>query len=334
MQSQNRSLLLLGLAALVIGTLLVAGCTGTPGASTPAPTAMTTTLSTPVTAATTAAPGTAIATSTTVSTGTTPTQGSAYAPSGLTGKISVTGSTTVLPIAQALAEAYQALNPGADIQVSGGGSGVGVQAAGGKTAEIGMSSRDVQDAEKTKYQDLKIIPMARDGIVMIVHPSNAISSLTLAQIKDIYAGKATNWKDVGGPAQPIVVVGRDSASGTREFFNTKIMGTNATTPTMLEKNSNGGVKSSIAPNPGAIGYVGMGYIDATVKELNISVNGTQIPPTVNNVVTGSYPLSRQLFYLTNGDASGLAKDFIAFTLSPDGQKIVEEQGFVSITRTA
>ncbi len=332
MKSHSTTLLLLGMAAVVIGALFVAGCTGTGGSATPTPTQAP---STTVPTATTAAIGTPIATVGTASSATTaPATAGTFVSNGAKGKISITGSTTVLPIAQALAEAYQALNAGADIQVSGGGSGVGVQAAGGKTAEIGMSSRDVQDTEKAKYPDLKIIPMARDGIVMIVHPSNDLSSLTLAQIKDIYTGKATSWKDVGGKAQPIVVIGRDSASGTREFFNTKIMGTNATVSTMLEKNSNGGVKSSVAPNPGAIGYVGMGYVDATVKALNISVNGTGIPPTVNNVVTGYYPLSRQLFYLTSGDATGLAKDFIDFTLSPDGQKIVEEQGFVAITRTA
>jgi phosphate transport system substrate-binding protein len=326
MKTQNRAILLLGLATVVIGALLVAGCTGIQGGpSTPTPT------QSPSTTATTPTIGTPVATDGTVSSATTAVT---YAPSSATGKISVTGSTTVLPIAQALAERYMVLNPGADVQISGGGSGVGVQAAGGKTAEIGMSSRDVQETEKAKYPDLKVIPMARDGIVMIVHPSNAISQLTLAQVKEIYSGRVTNWKDAGGPAQPIVLIGRDAASGTREFFNTKIMGNTTTTAAMLEKNSNGAVKSSVSPNPGAIGYVGMGYLDATVKELNLSANGTSVPPTVNNVVTGAYPLSRQLFYLTNGEAAGLAKDFIAFTLSPEGQAIVEKQGFVSVSRTA
>ncbi len=321
--------ILAGLAAVVIAALLVAGCTGTGGTATPTPTQA------PSTTVPTATIGTPIATGSTASSATTaPATAGTYVPSGAKGKISVTGSTTVLPIAQALAERYMVLNPGADVQISGGGSGVGVQAAGGKTAEIGMSSRDVQETEKAKYPDLKVISIARDGIVMIVHPSNAVSQLTLAQIRDIYSGKAANWKDVGGPAQPIVLIGRDSASGTREFFNTKIMGNTSTTPSMLEKNSNGAVKSSVSPNPGAVGYVGMGYIDATVKALNISANGTGIPPTVSNVVTGAYPLSRQLYYLTSGEATGLAKDFIGFTLSPEGQAIVEEQGFVSISRTA
>jgi len=324
--------LLAGLAAVLVGALLVAGCTGTGGSATPTPTQIP---STTAPTATTAGTVTELPTTATVSSATTaPATAGTYAPSGARGKISVTGSTTVLPIAQALAEAYMKLNPDADVQISGGGSGVGIQAAGGKTADIGMSSRDVQEAEKAKYSDLKVIPMARDGIVMIVHPTNAISQLSLAQIRDIYSGKVTNWKDVGGPAQPIVLIGRDSASGTREFFNTKIMGNTSTTPSMLEKNSNGAVKASISPNPGAIGYVGMGFVDLTVKPLNLTVNGTGIQPTVSNVVTDAYPLSRQLFYLTSGEAAGLAKDFIDFTLSPAGQKIVEQQGFVAITATA
>jgi phosphate transport system substrate-binding protein len=332
MKSHSTTLLLLGLAAGVIGALLVAGCTGNQGGSaTPTPTQAP---STTVPTATTATAGTPIATGTTASITTAPATVGSYVPSGATGKISVTGSTTVLPIAQALAEAYLKLNPGADVQISGGGSGVGVQAAGGKTADIGMSSRNVQEAEKAKYPTLKVIPMARDGIVMVVHPSNAVSQLSLAQIKEIYSGKVTNWKDVGGPAQPIVLIGRDAASGTREFFNSAIMGNTSTMSSMLEKNSNGAVKSSVSPNPGAIGYVGMGYVDLTVKPLNITVNGTGVQPTVSNVVTGTYPLSRQLFYLTSGEATGLAKDFIDFTLSPAGQKIVESQGFVSITATA
>jgi phosphate transport system substrate-binding protein len=333
MNSQRKpTVLLLGLAAVVIGALLVAGCTGNQsGSATPTPTSAP---STTAPSATTTAVGTAVTTASTGTQSVATTTAGSYTPSGASGKISVTGSTTVLPVAQALAEAYMKLNSNADIQISGGGSGVGVTAVGGKTAEIGMSSRDVKAEEKAKYPGLTVIPMARDGIVMIVHPSNNVAHLSLGQIKDIYSGKVTNWRDVGGAAQPIVLIGRDAASGTREFFNTAIMGNTSTTSSMLEKNSNGGVKASVAPNPGAIGYVGLGYIDQTVKPLDITVNGTDVQPSRANVIAGTYPLSRQLFYLTSGDATGLAKDFIDFTLSQDGQRIVEEQGFVAITAKA
>ena len=183
----------IGLASVLIGALLVAGCTGTGGTATPTPTAAPTASSTtiPMTAA-----GTTIATvvTTEAPTTTATTAGSSYVPGASSGKISVTGSTTVLPIAQKLAERFMELNKNADVQISGGGSGVGVQSAGEKTAEIGMSSRELKDAEKTKYATLKTVPMARDGIVMIAHPSNEITNLSLEQIKSIYTGKAVNWK--------------------------------------------------------------------------------------------------------------------------------------------
>ncbi len=321
---------LLAVAVVLIGTLLVAGCTGTgSGPATQAPTAVSTAETTTAPAAT-AAPTAQV----TDAAATAPSTAAPKSAGTASGQISVTGSTTVLPIAQKLADRFMALNPKADIRISGGGSGVGVTSAGEKTAEIGMSSRDLKEAEKTKFASIKAIPIARDGIAVITHPSNVLTSLTLDQVKSIYTGKVANWKDVGGAAQPIVVIGRDSASGTREFFNEKVMGKEATTKSMLEKNSNGAVKSSISPNPGAVGYVGLGYVDQSVRAVSISMNGTVVEPTVENVVKGSYPLARDLYFVTNGEATGLAKEFIDFTLSPEGQQIVEEEGFVSITRTA
>ncbi len=139
--------------------------------------------------------------------------------------ISVTGSTTVLPIAQAAADAYMSKDSLADIQVSGGGSGVGVQAVGEGTADIGMSSRDVKAAEKEKYPNLVEQVVAIDGIAVIVNPSNQVASLTLDQVRGIYNGTYTNWNAVGGSAGEIVVIGRDSASGTREYFSESVMQT-------------------------------------------------------------------------------------------------------------
>jgi len=251
-----------------------------------------------------------------------------------TGTITVTGSTTVLPIAQKVAEAYMAKTPGADIKVSGGGSGVGVQAAGEGTADIGMSSRDVKDSEFQKYTDLKTTVVAGDGIALIVHPTNKVSSLTLDQIKKIYDGNVTNWSQVGGANEKIVVVGRDAASGTREFFWEHVMGKGDFAQGMLEKNSNGAVKTTVALTPGAIGYVGLGYIDAEVKAIKVNKNGTLIEPSVANVINGTYPISRSLYFLTKGaPKAGLATEFINFLLSVDGQKIVEEEGFVPLVDT-
>lgn len=251
-------------------------------------------------------------------------------PTSGTGSISVTGSTTVLPIAQKAAEAYMDNNQQADIQVSGGGSSVGVQAVGEGTADIGMASRELKDSEKEKYPDLVQHVVARDGIAVFVNPSNTVETITPAQVKAIYRGNITNWNELGGPDLEIVVVGRDSASGTREFFQDAVMNKEDFVSTQLEKNSNGAVQQTIAQTPGAIGYVGLGYVDDTVKALKIDVDGTAVEPTVANVLNNAYPLSRSLNMFTKGEATGLAKDYIDFILSPEGQKIVEEEGFVPL----
>ena len=245
--------------------------------------------------------------------------------------LKITGSTTVLPVAQAAADAFMKDHLNANIQVTGGGSSVGVQAVGEGIAEMGMSSRDLKPEERAKYRDLIDVTIANDGIAIIVHPSNTVPSLTLAQLKEIYAGNTTNWKDVGGPDMTIVVVGRDSASGTREFFSESVMKKQDFTPYQLEKNSNGAVKQTIAQTPGAIGYVGLGYIDADIRAVPINVNDALVEPTIANVVAKSYPIGRTLIMITNGAPEGLAKTYLDYLLSPAGQAIVAEEGFVPIT---
>jgi len=245
--------------------------------------------------------------------------------------LKITGSTTVLPVAQAAADAFMKDHATANIQVSGGGSGVGVQAVGEGIAEIGMSSRDLKPEERAKNPNLVVTTIANDGIAVIVHPGNRVPALTLAQLKEIYAGTTTNWKDVGGPDMTIVVVGRDSASGTREFFSESVMKKQDFTPTQLEKNSNGAVKQTIAQTPGAIGYVGLGYIDADIRPVPINVNNALVEPTIANVVAKTYPIARPLIMITNGAPEGLAKTYLDYLLSPAGQAIVAEEGFVPIT---
>ncbi|MDD1715913.1 MAG: phosphate ABC transporter substrate-binding protein [Methanolinea sp.] len=244
--------------------------------------------------------------------------------------IKVTGSTTVLPIAQKAADVYMGTHSNADIQVTGGGSSVGVQAAGEKTADIGMSSRDVKADELTKYPDLVVTPIGKDGVAIIVNPANSVASLTTAQVKAIYNGNYTNWREVGGPDMTIVVVGRDSASGTREYFTSSVMGGQNSVPTMLEKNSNGAVKQTITQTPGAIGYVGLGFVDTAVKAVRINTDSGAFEPTVDNVLSGKYPLSRSLYLLTSGQPTGLAKAYIDFILSSEGQGLLTEEGFVPL----
>lgn len=244
--------------------------------------------------------------------------------------IKVTGSTTVLPVAQAAADMYMGAHANADIQVTGGGSSVGVQAAGEKTADIGMSSRDVKAAEREKYPDLVVTTIGKDGVALIINPANTIASLTIEQIRGIYNGNYTNWNQVGGSDMAIVVVGRDSASGTREFFTSSVMGGQDYIPTMLEKNSNGAVQQTITQTPGAIGYVGLGFIDNTVRAVSVRTGTAEFEPTVDNVLAGRYPLSRSLYLLTSGQPTGLAKKYIEYILSPEGQSLLTEEGFVPV----
>ncbi|MBU6998671.1 MAG: phosphate ABC transporter substrate-binding protein [Theionarchaea archaeon] len=244
--------------------------------------------------------------------------------------LSVQGSTTVLPIVQKAAERYMDLHATVNIQISGGGSSVGVKSAGEGTVDIGMASRELKDAEKNEYPDLKVITIARDGIALIVNLSNPISGVTVEEVKGIYDGTYTNWSELGGDDVDIVVVGRDSASGTREFFWEHVMKKEDFVAGMLEKNSNGAVKQTIIQTPGAVGYVGLGYIDSTIKVLTVKVGDEEVEPTIENVKNGSYPISRNLYLLVKGGPEGLAKDFIDFILSDEGQSIVQEEGFVPV----
>jgi phosphate transport system substrate-binding protein len=244
--------------------------------------------------------------------------------------LTIQGSTTVLPIAQKAAERYMDLHSHVNILVSGGGSSVGVKSAGEGTADIGMASRELKNEEKNGYPNLNPIVVARDGIAIIVYSSNTVSRLTVEEVKGIYDGTYTNWSELGGEDMDIVVVGRDSASGTREFFWSEVMHKGDFVDTMLEKNSNGAVKQTVAQTPGAIGYVGLGYIDATVKAMEIKSGDHYVSPTIANVKNGSYPISRSLYLLVNGEPTGLTEEFIDFVLGTEGQTIVEEEGFVPL----
>lgn len=250
--------------------------------------------------------------------------------------LSVTGSTTVLPIAQLTAEAFMAENPSVDIRIGGGGSSVGIQAVGEGTADIGMASRDLKDTEKEAYPGLVGHAVALDGIAVIVNPENSVGSLTMGELRGIYNGTYTNWNEVGGPDMEIVVTGRDSASGTREFFHDVVMKKEDFVETQLEKNSNGAVKQTVAQTPGAVGYVGLGYIDESVKALSIDAGNGPVEPTVRNTEDGTYPIARELLMFTRGEPTGLAAEYLSFISGPEGRQIVRDEGFVPLggNRTA
>jgi len=272
-----------------------------------------------------------------VSTAAVPVTTSAPVSTGQRQTIKISGSTTVLPIVQKAADEYMASHPDADIQVSGGGSGVGIQAIGAKTVDIGMSSREVTTAEMAKYPAFVVTTVAQDGIAVVVNPANEIQYITLDQIKDIYLGKITKWTQITGANVPgtnnqIVIIGRDSASGTRAYFDESVLLKTTPTKIMLEKNSNGAVLQTIAQTPGSIGYVSIGFVSRDVKPLPIWYNFDKIvAPTLENVKSKSYPVSRDLYVITNGQPAGLAGDFITYLLSPEGQKIVADEGYVTLS---
>ena len=245
-------------------------------------------------------------------------------------RLVIQGSTTVLPIAQKCAEVFMQKHPEIDISVRGGGSGTGIAALIDRICDIADSSRPIKKKEILKAKEKGISPephvVAMDGIAVIVHPSNQVNQLSLSRIKNIYTGKVSNWSQLGGKNQKIVVVSRDVASGTYECFSKLALKKQRVRPDALLQVSNAATASIVKRTKGAIGYVGLGYLSSEVKALII--NG--VVPSVETVLKGTYPISRPLFMYTNGKPKGLAKDFIDFVLSEEGQKIVKEQGFVSL----
>jgi len=244
--------------------------------------------------------------------------------------LTMRGSTTVLPIAQKAAERYMNLHREANISISGGGSGTGVKALLDGSVDIANTSRPMKGKEVKIARERGITPcehiIARDGIAVIVHPKNPVSALTKAQIKDIYTGKIKNWAQLGGFKKEIVVVSRETTSGTFECFNKIVLKKAKVTPYSLLQAANATIMLTVSQSEGAIGYVGIGYLDKRVKALKIE----GVYPAVATVVDGTYPISRPLFMYTNGKPKGLCARFIDFVLSPKGQKIVEEEGFVKV----
>lgn len=246
------------------------------------------------------------------------------------GTLTCSGSTTVLPIAQATAEAFMDKHPDVNISIRGGGSGVGIAALMNKTVQIASSSRPMKSKEITQAKSKGVNPVgyavALDGIAIVVHPSNGVKNLSIAQIRDIYTGKIKNWSEVGGPKQPIVVISRDVASGTFEVFNEKALSGKKVVSSAQLLASNNAVASSVGSTPGGIGYIGLGYVTESVRV--VPVEG--VMPSAKTVKDGSYKLARKLYMFTNGKANGDAASYIAFIQSDAGQKIVEAQGFISI----
>ncbi len=242
----------------------------------------------------------------------------------------IDGSTTVLPIAQKAAEIFMKKNPDVKVYVSGSGSGTGIKALIDGTTHVATSSREAKEKELKSAEEkgvtLTAHKIALDGIVPIVHPSMEIDNLTTEQLRDIYNGKIKNWSEIGGPNRPISVVSRDTSSGTYEVWEEKILKGDKVRPDALLVASNGQAVQTVANNRYALGYIGIGYVDKSIKVLK--VNGTSA--TTESIRNGSWPIARPLFMYTNGKPSGVIARFIDFVLSKEGQKIVNEVKYVSI----
>jgi len=239
--------------------------------------------------------------------------------------LSLAGSTSVQPVAEALAEAYMAQNPDAVIDVQGGGSSVGVTSAGEGTADIGMASRDIKDDEFTQFPDLQIITIAYDGIAVVVNPGVELAALSLEQVRGIFSGEITNFSAVGGPDGAIVVVSREEGSGTRGAFEDLVMGEESViTEHAILQQSNGAIRTAVAGTRNAIGYLSFGYVDEGVRA--VAIDG--VDPTMANVLNGSYRIVRPFNLVTDGAPGGMAQGFLDFILSSDGQTLIEGEGYI------
>ncbi len=250
--------------------------------------------------------------------------------------ITLKGSDTVLPLAQKEAEMFMKKDSTASIIVTGGGSGVGFTAIIDGTTDIAMASREIKLDEKTKLElksvAVKEVLIAKDALAVIVNPANKISQLTKEQLKAIYTGKITNWNQVGGDNLIIVVYARETSSGTYEFFKEHVMDKINYDKGVLNLPATGAIVQSVSQTKGAIGYIGLAYLNSDVKDIAVSFDEgkTFVNASTENVINGSYPITRPLFFYYNESLDKNVKSFIDYVLSKEGQSIVNEVGYVPV----
>lgn len=252
----------------------------------------------------------------------------------------IKGSDTVLPVSQEAAENYMKAHKGATVTVTGGGSGVGISSLLDGTTDIAMASRSIKFGERVKLKknnkDLREVVVAYDALAVVVNPKNPISNLTREQLEAIYRGKVTNWNQVRdnvtgkrGPNKKIIVYSRETSSGTYEFFKTSVLKEKNYMAGVLSMPATGAVIQSVSQTEGAIGYVGMAYVNSHVKALKISYDGKNY--VYPNMATGrnhTYPIIRELYYYYTADRERVVRPFINYLLSKQGQAIVMKTGYV------
>jgi phosphate transport system substrate-binding protein len=255
------------------------------------------------------------------------------------------GSDTIVNLALAWAERYQAEHPEVRISVTGGGSGTGIASLINGTVDIANASRQIKEEEVAEAQSNGVEPVehiiARDAIAVIVNPENPVSQLTLKQISDIYSGQITNWSEVGGEDRPIVRLSRETNSGTHVYFLETVLRlgnsedkTLFSTDTLLLPSSEG-IIAEVRQNPNAIGYDGLGYVPKDLKMIAIAEQegGAYVLPSIPTVNDKTYPIARDLYMYTDGEPTGIVKEYLDWILAPEAQEIVAELGFVPAALT-
>jgi phosphate transport system substrate-binding protein len=242
----------------------------------------------------------------------------------LAGRITFAGSTTIQPLADKLGQAFKQHNPGVTLDIAAGGSVVGIQAIHAGTVDLGMASRALTSDEA---QGITPRQIAVDVIAIVVHPSNPVKSLTMDQLRGIYMGKTTDWSEVGGQSRPIVAVVREKNSGTRGAFNELVLDNQEpAAPSVQTAVTAGDVAAAVAGNPAAIGYVGFGNLESSLRV--VAIDG--VLPTEETAQSGAYRLVRPLFLLAGPLTQPLALTFVDFTLGAEGQQIVKANGWVPV----
>jgi phosphate transport system substrate-binding protein len=256
------------------------------------------------------------------------------------GFIQIKGSDTIVNAAQKVAEEFMIEYPHIFVAITGGGSGVGIASLINKTCDVATASREMKAKEIEMANKRDVYPkefvVAYDGVAVIVNNDNPINKLTIEDLHNIYTGKVTNWKALGGKDLPIVTLSREVSSGTHLYFKEEVVQLGQknnreefSAGTLLLTSSQA-IVEEVVNNESAIGYLGMGYVSDRTKPLMIGKNDEFFPPDVENVLKKTYPLSRPLYFYTNGEPEGVTKLFIDFTLSPKGQQQFIETGFVPI----
>ena len=244
----------------------------------------------------------------------------------LSGRIDIAGGTAHIPVMKEAAQNIMSLNKNITITVTGGGSGVGVKQVGEGLVQIGNTGRALKDSEIEQY-GLITYPFAIDGVAVAVHPSNKVSDLTTDMLRDIFAGKINNWKELGGENAPITIYTREDGSGTRDVFVELIMGKEQIVQKAVIVNSNGAMRTALSKDKNAVGYIGIGHVDPQIK--GISVNGVE--PTQENASSGLYEVTRLLYMNTKGKPSKLTETFINYiTDSADGKQIIIKAGYIPL----